>query len=163
MAIPLNDAARLVLRLAELEARGWHHDSVGTEHLLLALVQLHDCVAARVLARGDIVLHRVRQAIAEIVSPGASSTAPEQPPLTPGSQKALDLAAAAAVRLGHSQVGTGHLLLGLLEEAEGVAYQVLCELKILRLGDNLSRIAERVLFEMNREPPLPGRQRWNDG
>ena len=51
-------------------------------------------------------------------------------------------------RLGHSHVGTGHLLLGLLEEAEG-AFQILCKLGIVRLGCNLSLVAEHVVVEMD--------------
>jgi ATP-dependent Clp protease ATP-binding subunit ClpC len=145
-----NDAARLVLRLADLEAQSFHHDSVGTEHLLLALVQLHHCVAARVLAKGNIFHIRLRTVVESRISPGPSDSTCERRPLTPGAQKAIEYALAAAERLGHAEVGTGHLLLGLLEEAEGVAYQVLCERKIVRLGKNLSRIAERVLAEMSR-------------
>lgn len=144
-----NDAVRLVLRLADLEARRLHHDRVATEHLLLALLQLHDCVAERVLARVSIFLSRVRFEVEWLVLPGTDDTSKERR-LNPGSRKAIEYAIAAADRLGHAQVGTGHLLLGLLEEAEGIAFRVLCSLKIHRLGNNLSRIAEHVIAEMNR-------------
>ena len=74
-------------------------------------------------------------------------------PLAAGGRKAVACALSAADRLGHVRVGTGHLLLGLLEEAEGVAFRVLAELGIGRLGGNLSRIAEHVVREMNRGRP----------
>lgn len=153
MFLQFNDAARLVLRLAQLEARAFHHEFVDTEHVLLALVQLHGCVASRVLAKGGIVLPRVRNVVRAVVSPGCGSLTDAHRTLTPGSQKAIELAIAAAVRLGHTEVGTGHILLGVLEEAEGAAFQVLCKMQIVRLGENLSRIAEHVITEMNRDFP----------
>jgi hypothetical protein len=67
---------------------------------------------------------------------------------TDGLRRALDLALAAADRLGHGKVGTGHLLLGLLEEPEGVACRLLCKLGIGRLGKNLSAVAKYVCKEM---------------
>lgn len=155
MLLPFNDAARLVLRLADLEARSFRHDSIGTEQLLLALVQLHGCVAARVLAKAKIERGIVRIEVEWIVPPGSASTTDEKLPLAPNGQKSIELASAAAVRLHHAEIGTGHLLLGLLEEAQGVAFQVLCKLKIGRLGENLSRVAEHVIDEMSRGfPPL---------
>jgi hypothetical protein len=67
------------------------------------------------------------------------------------------------VRLGHPAIGTGHLLLGLLEEAEGVAFTVLCKLGIGRLGDNLSRVAEHVVREMEGIAGVNGRGRHDGG
>jgi ATP-dependent Clp protease ATP-binding subunit ClpC len=145
-----NDAARLVLRLADLEALRCHHDAVGTEHLLLALLQLHDCVAVRVLRKGRIDLERVRLEVERIVPRGPADTGDRRRPLTPGGRKAIAYALAATDRLGHVRAGTGHLLLGLLEEAEGVAFRLLCARGIGRLGRNLSRVAEHVEAEMRR-------------
>jgi ATP-dependent Clp protease ATP-binding subunit ClpC len=149
MFMHFNDAARLVLRIADQEARRLHHDSVGTEHLLLALVQLHGCVAARVLAKGGIRLYRVRLEVEISVPPGSAATSAERRRLNHSSRKSIAYALAAADRLGHVRVGTGHLLLGLLEEGEGVAFWALCRLGIIRLGRNLSRVAEHVITEMH--------------
>jgi ATP-dependent Clp protease ATP-binding subunit ClpC len=149
MFLSFNDAARLVMRLADCERQRLHHDCIGTEHLLLALVQLHGCVAARVLAKGGISLDRVRKGIEDLVGAGpAEHTSSRR--LTAGSEKSIALAIVASERLGQAEVGTGHLLLGLLEEAHGVAFRVLCKLGIGRLGGNLSRIAEHVIREMKR-------------
>jgi hypothetical protein len=150
-----DDAARLAMRLADQEARRLRHDCLGTEHLLLGLLQLHDCVAARVLARADIGLEGVRAEVEKIVPPGADGAGEGRLPLTAGLQKAIDCATAAADRLGHARVGTGHLLLGLLEEARGVAFHVLFQQGIGRLGGNLSRVAERVTVEMKGILPPP--------
>jgi ATP-dependent Clp protease ATP-binding subunit ClpC len=149
MFVPFNDAARLVMRLADEEASRYRHAEVRTEHLLLALLQLHDCVAARVLGKGRIDLEKVRSEVEKIATDGAADSSVDRRALTPGAQKAIACASSAAERLGHSQVGTGHLLLGLLEEAKGLAFRVLCRLGIGRVGANLSRVAERVIAEMN--------------
>ncbi len=150
MFMPFNDAARLAMRLAELEAVHYRHNCLDTEHLLLGLLQLHDCVAARVLKKGHIDLARVRREVESAVPPGDEGTASDRRPLTPGARKAIAFAIAATDRLGHARAGTGHLLLGLLEEAEGVAFRVLCNAGIGRIGRNLSRIAEWINKEMTR-------------
>src|SRR5262245_20062236 len=118
MFAQFDDAARLVLRLAEQEARTLRHARIDTEHLLLALLELHDCVAERVLRRAEIGILNVREEVTKLVLPGLFESDCPRMGLTDGARKAIDLAIAAAQRLGHSQVGTGHLLLGLLEEAE---------------------------------------------
>jgi ATP-dependent Clp protease ATP-binding subunit ClpC len=151
MFTSFNDAARLAVRLAQEEARRLQHDSVGTEHLLLALLHLHGCVAARVLGKARIKLDRVLREV-EKIAPVGSESSDRRPPLAPGCRTAIAFAIAASDRLGHARIGTGHLLLGLLEEAEGVAFRVLCELRIGRLGRNLSRVAEHVIAEMNSGP-----------
>jgi ATP-dependent Clp protease ATP-binding subunit ClpA len=171
---PFNDAVYLLLRVADLEAKRLHRNCIDTEHLLLALAELRDCVAAEVLAKARIRLIEVHQAVEKAVlcegnisfltrpqlavhqavekaarsEPDASSEDREHS--TPGALKAMVLACDAAERLGHAQVGTGHVLLGLLEEAEGVAFRVLCQLGIGIVGNNLSRVAERISEEMSR-------------
>jgi ATP-dependent Clp protease ATP-binding subunit ClpC len=148
MHLSFNDAARLALRLAQHEARRLQHDSVGTEHLLLALLNLHGCIAARVLGKARISLDRILVEVEKLV-PFGSDSSERRRSLTQGCRTAIALAVAASERLGHARLGTGHLLLGLLEEAEGVAFRVLCKLGIGRLGRNLSRVAEHIIVEMN--------------
>jgi hypothetical protein len=91
-------------------------------------------------------------------APSGTASPGDGRPLAAGAQKAIELALGAAARLGHAQVGTGHLLLGLLEEAEGIAFQVLCRLGIQRVGANLSRVAERVIAQMTWD--APGRESY---
>lgn len=148
MFTDFNDAARLVMRLAEVTADARRRGAVDTQDMLLALAQLHDCVAARVLRRAGIDLEAVRREIAKFET-AETDTGERSRRRTPGVVKAVERARSAAYgRLGHETVGTGHLLLGLLEEANGVASRVLVRLKIGRLGSNLSRVAEHVVAEM---------------
>jgi ATP-dependent Clp protease ATP-binding subunit ClpC len=177
MFTQFNDAARLAVRLADEEAKRLGDDRIDTEHLLLGLLQLYDCVAVRVLAKGEIHLQVVRGMVEsdaqfarilttlhEEAPAGARDRAEQQCErrrLTAAAQRSIELAFAAADRLRHVQVGTGHLLLGLLEETEGKAFRVLCKLRVHRVGANLSRVAERVIAEMEKgRGRVGGRDDW---
>ncbi|MFO0843970.1 MAG: Clp protease N-terminal domain-containing protein [Gemmataceae bacterium] len=148
-------------------ARRRSHGCVDTEHLALALFQLDGCVAWRVLARGNVFDECVRRELAAVSRAEPWMVSPHRPRRTPELRKAIDLALAAAERLGHPRVGTGHLLLGLLEE-DGVVCRALCKAGIGRLGKNLSAVAEHVCREMI-EPQERGEvadkalEHWHDG
>jgi hypothetical protein len=147
MYMQFNDAARIVMRLAEHEARWWGDERVDTQHLLLALMLLPDCVAGRVLARERVLEEYTRRDL-KLLGPAEPGANAGRLPMARGLRKAIDLAIAAAERLGHPKVGTGHLLLGLLEEGKGVAFRTLCKAGICRLGENLSAVAKHVCAEM---------------
>lgn len=121
--------ARHVLTLAQEEARRLQHPYLGTEHLLLGLIQEGEGLAAKVLTNLGIDLNRLRQAVEEIVGPGERAVEGEVC-LTPRAKKVLELAADEARRLKHSFIGTEHLLLGLLRESDGIACEVLENLGI---------------------------------
>lgn len=118
------DRARRVLVLAQEEARLLNHSFIGTEHILLGLIHEGDGVAAKALERGGITLEAVRDRVEEVV--GKAGTAPSgSPPFTPRAKKVLELALREALQLGHSYIGTEHLLLGLIREGEGVGAKVI--------------------------------------
>jgi prophage maintenance system killer protein len=132
------DRARRVVHLAQEEARLLRHNYVGTEHLLLGLLYEGEGVAAQALASLGVSLERVRAQVEEIIGRG-QTTPSGHIPFTPRAKKVLELSLREALQLGHSYIGTEHLLLGLLREGEGVAAQVL-----LNLGADQSRIRELV-------------------
>jgi ATP-dependent Clp protease ATP-binding subunit ClpA len=133
------DRARRVLVLAQEEARMLNHSFIGTEHILLGLLDEGDGVAAQTLESLDISIEAVRRDVELRVGPG--KTAPTgPPPFTPRAKKVLELALREALQLGHNYIGTEHMLLGLLREGEGVAAQVL-----LSLGTNLSLVRVQVI------------------
>ena len=118
------DRARIVLAQSAEEAQRLGHGFVGTEHLLLALFEVPDGLAARVLAAAGITRADVEtQVLARI----KSGSGPEggKLPFTPRAKAAVRGAVEEALRLGHDYVGTEHLLLGLLTDGESVAAQVL--------------------------------------
>ena len=133
------DRARRVLVLAQEQARLLNHNFIGTEHILLGLIQEGDGIAAKALEQLGIGLEPVREKVEQIVHPAASwSTG--SPPFTPRAKKVLELSLREALQLGHNYIGTEHLLLGLLREGEGVATQVL-----VNLGAELVVVRQQVI------------------
>ena len=133
------DRVRRVLVLAEEEARLLRHDYVGTEHILLGLLHEGDGVAARALASLGVSREQARQQAGQIIGPG------QQPPgshipFTPRAKKVLELSLREALALGHTYIGTEHILLAMLREGQGAAGQMLTGLGIGR-----AQARERVL------------------
>jgi hypothetical protein len=122
------EEARQVVVRAQEEARRLKHNYLGTEHLLLALLRDRQATAARVLRDLGLAFQDVRNEVKRII--GLGSEAPSGPiPLTPRAKKALELARRAA---GDSPIWTEHLLLGLLDEGEGVAAHILKDRGVTR-------------------------------
>src|SRR4051812_9238035 len=123
--------AQQVLALARKEADRFHHNYVGTEHLLLGLIKLGQGVAVSVLQKMGMDLETVRAEVEKQVGIGQESKTPVGSiPYTPRVKKVLALAGKEAKALNHSYVGTEHILLGLLKEGEGVAARVLRSLEV---------------------------------
>jgi len=134
------ERARKVLVLAKEEARRFNHDYIGTEHILLGLVREGEGVAAAVLQKMGLDLEAIRLEIEKLVQPGPSTQILGDIPFTPRAKRALELAAEEARNLGHNYIGTEHLLLGLIKEAEGVANQVL-----MNLGLDLNSVRNEIM------------------
>jgi len=126
-----SERARRVLTLAQEEARHFNHNYIGTEHILIGLVREDEGVAAKVLIDMGVSLSKVRSAVEFIIGRGEKPTTGEIG-LTPGAKKVIELAIDEARHLGHSYIGTEHLLLGLLREGEGVAARVLDSFEVTR-------------------------------
>ena len=120
----LTHRARRVVVLAQEEARAAGHDQIGTGHILLGLLREQASVAARVLAALDVDAGRVRAQITGAVPSGDPLTSGEIP-LAHDAKRALELATREAQALGHNYIGTEHILLGLVGEAESAAGRML--------------------------------------
>jgi ATP-dependent Clp protease ATP-binding subunit ClpC len=144
------DRARRVVVLAQEEARMLNHSYIGTEHILLALLDEGDGVGAKALELLGISLDAVRQQVEEIIGRG-QHTPSGHIPFTPRSKKVLELSLREALQLGHDYIGTEHLLLGLIREGDGVAAQVL-----VKLGADLNRVREQVIQLISGQQPQPG-------
>jgi ATP-dependent Clp protease ATP-binding subunit ClpC len=134
------DRAKKVMNLARQEAQRFNHEYLGTEHILLGLVQEGSGVAANVLKQMGIDLSKIRDEVEKIVKTGPSMVTMGQLPFTPRAKKVLELSLEEASNLGHNYIGTEHLLLGLIKENEGIAAQVL-----MNLGVKLEDVREEVL------------------
>jgi ATP-dependent Clp protease ATP-binding subunit ClpC len=133
------DRARRVVVLAQEEARMLNHNYIGTEHILLGLIDEGEGVAAKALESLGISLDAVRQQVEEIIGQG-QQTPSGHIPFTPRAKKVLELTRHEASQLGHNYIGTEHILLGLIRERDGVAAQVL-----VKLGADLNRTRQQVI------------------
>lgn len=117
--------AQKVMALANQEAQRLNHEYIGTEHVLLGLLNEGSGVGANVLKHLGIDLRTVRREVENLVKPGPDLFTAGKLPQTPRTKKALELAIDEANTLNHKYVGTEHLLLGLLREHDGIAAFVL--------------------------------------
>jgi ATP-dependent Clp protease ATP-binding subunit ClpA len=171
------DEARLVVRLAQEEARRMRHPAIGTEHLLIAMLEeghgpaaqalrarhldpaglrsrvlgivqpADDDLDPEALATLGIDLDEVRRVTEASFGPGALDVAGGRPrsghiPFSPRSKKMLELSLREALRLKHKYIGTGHILLGLLREGEGLGARVLADsgIDLNDLRDEVTRL-----------------------
>lgn len=136
------ERAQRVIVLSQEEARRLGHNVVGTEHILLGLIAEGEDVAARSLLSLGISIDQVRKEVERLIGRGGQPTE-GQIGFTPRSKRVLELAFDEARRLGHTYIGTEHLLLGLIREGEGVAAQVLHN-----LGADLERVRSQVTSQL---------------
>jgi ATPases with chaperone activity, ATP-binding subunit len=133
------ERAQKVVALSQEEARRLGHNVVGTEHILLGLAAEGEGVAARALQNMDISLEKVRSEVEKVI--GRGEGVPQgQITFTPRAKRVLELAFDEARQLGHTYIGTEHILLGLIREGEGVAAQVL-----KNLGADLDKVRRQVV------------------
>jgi ATP-dependent Clp protease ATP-binding subunit ClpC len=141
------DRARRVVVMAQEEARMLNHSYIGTEHILLALIDEGDGVGAKALESLGISLDAVRQQVEEII--GRGQRAPSgHIPFTPRAKKVLELSLRESQQLGHDYIGTEHILLGLIREGNGVAAQVL-----VKHGADPNRVRQQVIWLISAQQP----------
>ena len=130
------------LSLAQKTAGEMGHSYVGSEHLLCGLLREGGGVAYKVLTDAGVTEEKIRERIDARIGTGApDATAPQG--LTPRTKRIIELAVATASQLGHSYVGTEHLLLGLLREGQNVALALLADLG-LRPNDLIQKTVDAV-------------------
>ena len=134
-----SDRARRVVVAAQGEARALGHDYIGTEHLLLGLISEGGGLGAKALESLGVRAEALRAAVAEIVEPREQSPSGHIP-FTPRAKQVLRSALSEALRFGHNYIGTEHVLLGLIQEKDGVAAQVLAD-----AGADLRRVRAEVV------------------
>ena len=119
-----SDDALKSLALARKEAQRFNHDFIGTEHILLGLVQEGSGVAANVLKNLDIDGNKIRAEIEKNVQTGPSLVTAGQLPFTPGGKRVLELSMEEASRVGSEAVDVTHLFVALVLEKNGIGGQV---------------------------------------
>lgn len=144
----LTNDAKAVLQYAQEVAQKFHHDYVGTEHILLGLVLNTDGIAGLLLNQMGLTPENVTRAIEQHVGWGQDS--PTKLRLTPRTKRAMELAVREANRLEQNYVGTEHMLAGILEEGSGMAVQILEDMDID------SDLVSQRLSELMNDPAVEG-------
>ena len=162
--ITLHPRVKKIVELAVDESKKLGHSHVGPAHLLLGVVREGEGIASGLIESFGVALEQVRhQVIATLGQPQAGAAAASEPGAAPASRGPFDrfdhrakrilaLAQDEAIRFEHNYIGTEHILLGLIREGEGVAWQVLTS-----LGVELNKVRTAVEFIVGRgkEPTSP--------
>ena len=153
----MTDRARRVVVLAQEEARLLNHNYIGTEHILLGLLNEGEGIGCQALVRHGMSLPIARTKIVEIIGEGAESPTGHIP-FTPRAKKILEFSLREALQLGHNYIGTEHILLGMVREGEGVAAQVLA-----KEGLTIGPLRETVLdlLKANPEQRMEASRPWS--
>ncbi|WP_226701783.1 ATP-dependent protease ATP-binding subunit ClpC [Priestia aryabhattai] len=132
------ERAQKVLALAQEEALRLGHNNIGTEHILLGIVREGEGIAAKALSALGLSTEKIQKEVEALIGRGQELT--QTIHYTPRAKKVIELSMDEARKLGHSYVGTEHILLGLIREGEGVAARVLNN-----LGVSLNKARQQVL------------------
>jgi ATP-dependent Clp protease ATP-binding subunit ClpA len=146
--------ARHSIVLAQEEARRLQHNYIGTEHILLGLLGEPGGLACRALEGFGMSLDGAREEVQAIVGSGSGKISGHIP-FTPRAKKTLELALREALKLHHDYIGTEHILLGVIREADGVGARILKE------HADLGEIRMAVLEQLSTTPAEATRlRRW---
>jgi ATP-dependent Clp protease ATP-binding subunit ClpC len=148
------ERAQKVLSLAQEEAVRLGHGNIGTEHILLGLVREGEGIAAKALVALGLGLEKIQKEVETLIGRGQSQ--PSMVAYTPRAKKVIELSMDEARKLGHTYVGTEHILLGLIREGEGVAARVLNN-----LGVSLNKARQQVLQLLGNSESLSSHQGSN--
>ncbi|MGF2716875.1 Clp protease N-terminal domain-containing protein, partial [Bacillus cereus] len=145
------ERAQKVLALSQEEAIRIGHNNIGTEHILLGLVREGEGIAAKALIALGLSPEKVQKEVEALI--GRGTEASQTVHYTPRAKKVIELSMDEARKLGHSYVGTEHILLGLIREGEGVAARVLNN-----LGVSLNKARQQVLQLLGSNEASSGHQ-----
>ncbi len=131
--------AQKVLQLAQEEAIRLKHEAIGTEHILLGLIREGGGIAAKALEAIGVSFETIETGVENLIGTGSKDVGPIVH-YTPRAKKVIELSVDESRKLGHSYIGTEHILLALIREGEGVAARVLNN-----AGVSLNKARQQVL------------------
>ncbi|GHU52283.1 ATP-dependent Clp protease ATP-binding subunit ClpC [Clostridia bacterium] len=132
------EKARQAISLSQDAAIELGHNYIGTEHLLLGILRLDDCVAQRALEMSGVLEEHVYERVLEIIGKGDGSG--EVLDYTPRTKRILELSYQESVKLGAGYIGTEHLLLAIIRDVESIAVTILSD-----LGANPQKLYEDIM------------------
>ena len=141
------ERAQKVLALSQEEAIRLGHNNIGTEHILLGLIKEGEGIAAKALLALDLEKSKIQEEVEGLIGVGEKGSKTIH--YTPRAKKVIELSMDEARKLGHTYVGTEHVLLGLIREGEGIAARVLNNLDV-----SLNRARQQVLQLLGSNEPV---------
>ncbi|MBQ7190770.1 MAG: ATP-dependent Clp protease ATP-binding subunit [Kiritimatiellae bacterium] len=156
MGMNFTARAQRAIQLAEREAKRFGHTYIGTEHLLLGICALGEGLAVQVLDGLAVSPSDIQIAVERMIGFGGDMQVKGDLPYTPRTKKVLQLAMAEAHAMQQNQAGTEHLLIALLREGEGVAFQVLDSLDV-HLPDVMDAVNRATRGDLPEDLPMDGR------
>uniref|UniRef100_A0AB74TPM8 Clp protease ATP binding subunit n=1 Tax=Thalassiosira duostra TaxID=3145220 RepID=A0AB74TPM8_9STRA len=154
------EGAIKVIMLAQEEARRMGHNFVGTEQLLLGVIGQRHGIGGRALSQLNVTLKKTRKEIEKYIGRGTGFVASEIP-FTPRAKRVLEMSIHEGQDLGVNYVGTEHILLSLINEADGIAMRTLDKLRV-----NIPKLRHLILTYIEEQqedilkPPLTDQEKW---
>lgn len=149
MQKPYTKKAEKVLEIAKKASRSMHHSYIGTEHLLIGLLGEGSGAAAKVLSSVGVDKERILELIENLIAPSGNVITADAGGYSPRTLRVLENAAKEAERFKNEKVGTEHLLIALIKEADCAAVRLLNT-----LGVNLQRLYVETLTAMGEDVSL---------
>lgn len=149
MQKPYTKKAEKVLEIAKKASRSMHHSYIGTEHLLIGLLGEGSGAAAKVLSSAGVDEERILELIENLIAPSGNVITADAGGYSPRTIRVLENAAKEAERFKNEKVGTEHLLIALIKEADCAAVRLLNT-----LGVNLQRLYVETLTAMGEDVSL---------
>lgn len=149
MQKPYTKKAEKVLEIAKKASRSMHHSYIGTEHLLIGLLGEGSGAAAKVLSSAGVDEERILELIENLIAPSGNVITADAGGYSPRALRVLENAAKEAERFKNEKVGTEHLLIALIKEADCAAVRLLNT-----LGVNLQRLYVETLTAMGEDVSL---------
>ncbi|MGC9070129.1 MAG: ATP-dependent Clp protease ATP-binding subunit [Elusimicrobiales bacterium] len=131
-----------IFMIAQEHAKRLNHDYLGSEHILLAITDVEDSVAALALKSLNVDLRRLRITIEDAIGVGQSMMLLGEIPLSSQVKKIIEYAVDEARKFGHNYIGSEHILLALVREEEGIGARILSHMgvKYSNLKQEISKI-----------------------
>ncbi len=143
------EKAKAALMLAQKEARKFHQNYVGTEHILIGLLKENTAVASKVLQDNGVDYPKIKELMEDLIAPDNKVTVKEKDGYSPKAMAVLEEAGVQAERFGYEKIGTEHILLALIKDSDNVAIRLLNT-----LGVSTQRIYIDVLIAMGEDGNL---------
>ncbi len=137
------------LEAADKASKELGHGYIGTEHILIGLLSVEDCLASSILKNHGVSLEKLKELIEQLISPSNGINIREPEGYTPRAKRVLDASYREAVRFRATLVGTEHILIAIIKETDSIAARLLNT-----IGVNVQKLYVDILLAMGEDGNL---------